>query len=355
MKKTLSILFIMAIFILTVFTVQVKAVALDNIQISTDKEIVNPGSEITLTINFGKDLGSYTFDVAYDSNLLEYVSTDAGTPNDDKTKVRIVYYDSSGGTNPKSSMQVKFKAKEGITTSNPTNFAITAEGLANADASETYDDITVPIEKNIVVEPIYEDYEFTLTYTGNPVINEEKEMTLRLISSMGRYYDHARILAEAQTPEGANVKLLGTDENSLEHDLIDSGWGDPSGYKIGGDVDKVLNLRGIFDKEGEYTLTFKLIDRDNSDTVIATNNFTINVENKQPEVTLPEEPTEGTEQTPSEENTTTQNPQDNQTSNEQLPEQLPKTGYNIYIPIILSIILIIITVTVIYIKSRKIK
>ena len=26
---------------------------------------------------------------------------------------------------------------------------------------------------------------------------------------MGRYYDHARILAEAQTPEGANVKLLG--------------------------------------------------------------------------------------------------------------------------------------------------
>ena len=351
MKKFLSILLIMAILTMIFFVGNVKAAALDNIQISTDKEIVNPGSEIVLTINFGRDLGSYTFDVAYDSNLLEYVSTDAGTANDDKTKVRVVYYDSTGGTNPKSSMQVTFRAKEGLTTSNPTNFAITAEGLANADASETYDDIAVPIEKNIVVEPIYEDYEFTLTYTGNPIINEEKEMTLRLISTMGRYYDHARILAEVKTPEGANVKLLGTDENNLEHDLIDSGWGDPSGYEIGGDVDKVLNLRGIFDKEGQYTLTFKLIDRDNSDAVIATNDFTINVTTSQPEVTLPEEPTE---EMPSE-NITTENPETNNETNEQLPKELPRTGYNIVIPIILSVVLVLAVVAVAYLKSRKVK
>ncbi len=353
MKKILNVLLIMTILMMVFLVGNVKAIALDNVQISTDKEIVNPGNEITLTINFGKDLGAYTFNIAYDSNLLEYVSTDAGTPNDDKTRVRIVYYDSTGGSNPKSSMQVKFKAKEGLTTSNPTNFAITAEGLSNADASETYDDITVPIEKNIVVEPIYENYEFTLTYTGNPIINEEKEMTLRLISSMGRYYDHARILAEAQTPEGANVQLLGTDENSLEHDLIDSGWGEPSGYKIGGKVDKVLNLRGIFDKKGQYTLTFKLIDRDNSDAVIATNNFVINVESEQPEVTLPEEPSQ---EPTSGENTTPQNPETaNNQTNEQLPEELPRTGYNLYIPIILSIILILVVVIVAYIKNRKVK
>lgn len=354
MKKILSVLLIMAILLSIIFIGNVNAASLDNIQISTDKDIVNPGSEIVLTIDFGKELGSYTFDIAYDSNLFEFVNADAGTPNDDKTKVRVVYYDSSGGTNPKSSMNVTFRAKDGLTTSNPTNFAITAEGLANADASETYDDITTPIEKNIVVEPVYENYEFTLTYTGNPVVNEEKEMTLRLISSMGRYYDHARILAEVQTPEGANVELVGTDENNLEHDLIDSGWGDPSGYKIGGDVNKVLNLRGIFDKEGQYTLTFKLIDRDNSDTVIATNNFVIDVSTSQPEVTLPEEPTE----TPSEENTTIETPitNNNQTStNEQLPTQLPKTGYNIYIPIILSIILMLTVAIVAFIKGRKIK
>ena len=116
---------------------------------------------------------------------------------------------------------------------------------------------------------------------------------------------------------------------------------------------KVLNLRGIFDKEGQYTLTFKLIDRDNSDTVIATNNFVINVESEQPEVTLPEEPT----QEPTvEENTTTQNPEtNNNQTNEQLPEELPRTGYNLYIPVILSIIFIFVAVTVAYIKNRKTK
>ena len=45
-------------------------------------------------------------------------------------------------------------------------------------------------------------------------------------------------------------------------------------------MNQVLNLRGIFDTVGQYTVTFKLIDRDNSDTVIATNSFTINVEDK---------------------------------------------------------------------------
>ena len=32
------------------------------------------------------------------------------------------------------------------------------EGLANADASVRYDDITTPIIKNLIVEPAYEDY-----------------------------------------------------------------------------------------------------------------------------------------------------------------------------------------------------
>ena len=45
-------------------------------------------------------------------------------------------------------------------------------------------------------------------------------------------------------------------------------------------MNQVLNLRGIFDTVGQYTVTFKLIDRDNSDTVIAANSFTINVEDK---------------------------------------------------------------------------
>ena len=351
MKKFFKTIFVMSFILLGILVGKSNAAALDAIQINTNKEIVNPGSEFVLNINFGKPLGAYTFDINYDNNLLEFVSTDGGTENDNGTRVRIVYYDSSGGSNPKESMNVTFKAKEGIETSNPTDFSITAEGLSNPDASESYDDITVPIKKSITVEPKYEDYKFELTYSGNPIINEEKEMTLTLSSAMGRFYDHSRILAEATTPNNGNVQLLGTDENQLEHDLIDSGWGDVSGDKIGGNVTKTLNLRGIFDTAGQYTITFKLIDRDNSDSVIAENSFTINVEEKQ--IIPPTEENPPTE-IPSENNpnnVTEGQVQGNNTEND-LPKELPKTGYNYYA--IFGITILVIGLAV-YILRRKSK
>lgn len=354
MKKiinTLLILTILFAFILFINTNPVEAAALDDIEISTNKDTVNPGDTITLTITFGKPLGAYTFDIAYDNNLLEYVETDGGTPNDNGTRVRVVFYDSTGGTNPKNSMRITFKAKEGIITSNPTDLAVTAEGLSNPDASESYDDITIALEKNIVVEPRYEDYKFDLTYTGGPIVNSEKEMVLSLTSSMGKNYDHARIIAEAVTPDGGNVQLKGTDETQTEYDLIDNGWGDPSGYKIGGqNVNKVLNLRGIFDKAGEYTITFKLIDRDSSDAVVAENSFKIAVTDI--ETTPPEEETQtpenGAEGTTGEENNTQVN-----NGEENLPAQLPKTGMNIYIPIVVVLIAIISTSLYMIMKKRK--
>ena len=347
MKKifnTLLILSILFAFILLFNPNSVQAVALDDIEISTNKDTVNPGDTITLTITFGKPLGAYTFDIVYDNNLLEYMETDGGTPNDNGTRVRVVFYDSTGGSSPKESMHITFKAKEGIMTSNPTDLAVTAEGLANPDASENYDDITIALEKNIVVEPRYEDYKFDLSYTGEPIVNSEKEMVLSLSSSMGKNYDHARIILDAATPDGGNVQMKGTDETQTEYDLIDSGWGDPSGYAIGGqNVNKVLNLRAIFDKVGEYKLTFKLIDRDNSDAVIAENTFTVTVtdtETTPPEEETPENETEGT----IEENMTN-------TTEENLPNQLPKTGINLYIPIV--VIMIAIMSTSLYIRMKK--
>ena len=350
MKKILSILTILTILTLLFSSIligKVYAVPLDTITLDVDKTTVNPGDNVTLNINFGKVLGAYTFDIAYDNKLLEYVSCEGGTPNDNGTRVRVVFYDSTGGTSPRESMTITFKAKEGIITSNPTDLSITAEGLSNPDASESYDDIVVPLEKNLIVEPKYEDYKFDLAYTGNPIINEEKEMVLSLTSSMGKNYDHARIIAEATTPDGGNVQLLGTDEQQTEYDLIDSGWGDPSGYQIGGqNVNKVLNLRGIFDKSGEYTITFKLIDRDNSDAVIAENSFKITA--TETEQTPPAEEVE-TPENNNQQNAGQTGGQNN--AEENLPTQLPKTGMNIYIPI--AIILIGIISTSLYIKMKK--
>ena len=130
-------------------------------------------------------------------------------------------------------MSVTFRAKADITTSNPTEFTVTADGLSNADASVTYDDITIPIIKNVTVEPQYVNYTLKLEHTGDIIKNEEKEMKLSYSSTMGRYYEHARLIAEATTPTGATIKLVGTDQANLEHDNIQSGWGDAQGYKIG--------------------------------------------------------------------------------------------------------------------------
>ena len=343
MKRFLSILMIAVILSTTIFIGQVNAqsVPLNSVTLDTSKQTIHPGETVTLTINFGTDLGAYTFDIAYDNKLLEYVSVDGGTPNDNGTRVRVTFYDSTGGTAPRTNMSITFKAKEGIITSNPTDLSVTAEGLANADASQEYDDIGVPIVKNIVVEPIYQDYDIELTYTGDVIENVEKEMTLRISSALGKNYEHARIIAEATTPSGGQVTLKGTDEQQLEHDIIQSGWGDASGYEIGGqNVEKVLSLRGLFTKAGAYTVKIILIDRDSSDAEIVSKTFSITALAEQTGDTSDEE------NIPAEEENTTQNEQ-----TENLPQTLPKTGRNIFIPIVVVIIAVTSIIAVIKRKN----
>ncbi len=357
MKKIVSIISILMIISVAIFTGNVYADQLNSINVETSKDLVRPGEEVRVNVDFGQALGSYTVDIAYDNSIFEYVSAEGGTPNDTGTKVRVVFYDSTGGTNPRTTMSVTFRAKEDLTTSNPTEFNVTAEGLANSDASVNYDDITTPITKNVTVEPQYVDYTLNLeSVNGELVKGQENEMKLSYSSPMGKYYDKARLVAEA-TGTG-DVQLIGTDEQSLDHDIIESGWGEEQGYAIGGkDVSQVLNVRGIFSEAGDYQITLKLIDRDNSDTVIAekTFDFTV-VEQAQ---TTP--PTTGgtnngtTETTPEEEITPPVEVEENVTENiteNTMPTKLPKTGTNIYLPI--STILAILTGTIIYYNKKKI-
>ena len=354
MKKFLSIISLISILFFTLFINKSFAnQQLDSVTLDVNQSTVHPGETVTLTINFGVELGSYTFDVAYDNSLLEYVSCEGGTPSDNGTRVRVTFYDSSGGTNPRTSMSVTFKAKEGIITSNPTDLSVTAEGLANKDASVQYDDIGIPIVKNIVVEPIFEDYNITLSYSGDIIANQDKAMTLTISSRLGKNYEHARIVAEATTPDGGQVTLKGTDEQQLEHDLIQSGWGDASGYELGGqNVNKTLALTGNFTKAGSYSIKIKIIDRDSSDSEIASKTFDLTVLDETSSGSNNDENITGnivnnTTNTPS----TTDNSIINNATEENLPKTLPKTGRNLYIPIIIAIVIISIAI---YASKRKI-
>lgn len=344
MKKIISVIIMLILFTVLIFVGSTYAASLDTVSVDTNKTLVHPGEEVKVTVNFGTDLGAYTVNIDYDNNLFEYVSTEGGTVNHTGDKVKVVFYDSTGGTNPRNNMSVTFRAKADITTSNPTEFSVTLEGLANSDASVTYDDITTPIVKNVTVEPQYVDYTLKLEHTGDIMKEKENSMTLSYSSPMGRYYEHARLIAEATTPAGATVQLLGTDQAGLEHDIIQSGWGDAQGYKIGGrDVSQVLNVKGIFSELGNYTITLKLIDRDHSDTVIAEKTF--NFTAVEPGTTTPDTTPNNPEETitpPAEETEKTQ---------ETLPTKLPKTGSNIYIPII--VVLVALLSSYIYFNKRK--
>lgn len=326
MKKLISAITISIVLFISFLSINVYADSLNTIDISTDKQTVHPGQTVKVNVNFGEDLGAYTVDIAYDSNLFEYVSSEGGTENDNGTRVRVYYFDQTGGSSPRRNMSVTFKAKDNILTSNPTEFSITAEGLASPDASVTYDDITTPIIKDVVVEPEYVDYKIGLQYTGDVIENKEREMKIVVSSPMGKNYEHTRILAEATSTTGGTVKLITIDSQGLENDMIQSGWGDPAGDQIGGkDVIKELMVRGLFTRAGDYEVTLKLIDRDNSDAVIASSTTTVNV--KTEAAVTPPETNNPENNTPS---TTEPEKNDTATETKEEPTKLPKTGNTIY-------------------------
>lgn len=334
MKKLLSIMAILLILFTITFTTPIYAASLDSIDITTSKQTVHPGETVKVNVAFGTELGSYTVDIAYDNNLFDYVSSEGGTENDNGTRVRVYYFDQTGGSSPRNSMSVTFKAKANIITSNPTDFSITAEGLANADASVTYDDISVPIVKNVIVEPNYVDYSIDLKYTGEVIKNEEKNMKITISSTMGKNYEHTRLIAEVVAPNGGDVQLIGKDSQGLDHDIIQSGWGDASGDPIGGkDVVKELDVKGLFNTAGDYAITLKLIDRDSSDATIASKTFQVAVKEKASEA-APE--------------TNTENKNETVTT----PNTLPKTGGTIYV-VMLSTMAVLITAYIIVSKKHE--
>lgn len=344
MKKIISIFIVIAILSMITLVPISQAAALDTIDVKTNKITVRPGEEVILTINFGQNLGAYTFNIDYDDDVFDYVSVDGGTTNVVNDKVKVTFYDSTGGTNPRNSMSAIFKAKADITTSNPTEFTVTAEGLANPDASVQFDDITTPIVKNLTVEPEYMDYTINLDYSGDIEKGKEKAMTLSYSSPMGRYYEHARLIAEATAPTGATVQLLAKDQSNLEHDIIQSGWGDAQGSKIGGkDVEQILQTRAIFSEEGNYKVTLKLIDRDNSDSIIAEKQFNFSIS----EVQTPTTP----DTTPTTPGTTTDSKDEVIKEAEETPKKLPKTGVDLYLPI--TAILIVLVSGYVYFNKKK--
>ena len=358
-KKILSVLVILA-FLFFTFQISSNAasIPLNSLDVSVSETKIRPGENVTVTINFGTDLGAYTFDVAYDNNIFEYVSSEGGTENDDGTRVRVTFYDSSGGSSPRTNMSVTFKAKDSIVTTNPTDFSVTGEGLANADASQEYDDITTPVKKNVTVEPDYKDYTITLNYSGNIIINEAKEMELVTKSAMGKNYDNLKLTAEvvSKPSDDATVKLVATTKTRQEVDLIQEAWGEIDGYELGGkNVEQILAIAGTFSASGDYKIKFSILDKDSGNAEIATKTVDLTAKTQ---AMIDEE---NKDETPGNDNAGESNPSgdngnesnnDKENADKEKPETLPKTGMTKY-GAILTVLAVLGTSYVVLQNTRK--
>lgn len=356
MNKIIKLISAMSVIVGILFSLQVEAAELSNFSIFVTKTEMEPGQNIKMTINFGEDMSKYIVDVAYDNKLFGFGSVTGGTATDDGQKIRIDFEDPTLGSNSSNQAVLILQAKTDIITTVPTDFSVTANTLVSGDGNTRFDDITIPVVHEVIIKPVYTDYEMELVYPSELRAVRENAMTLNITSSLGENFNKTRIIAEAKTPDGETVKLLGKDYDNEDFDLIQNGYGDPSGDQIGGsNVLKSIDFNAVFSEKGEYEVTFKLINREDSDNVIVQETVTFDVIEQliipgtPLEPATPTEPDEELETNGNEEEEEEEEPEiEAQTEEDEndeeieieeteIPEELPEAGNSKYASLITTL------------------
>ena len=175
---------------------------------------------------------------------------------------------------------------------------------------------------NLLYMPIVkaaDEYEFKLEYTGDIVVNEQKEATVILSGTDATSYTKVRIKVEISGP--GTAKVLATDTEGNEYDIAEIGyWGPETGFEVGGTFENKTPIKATFSAAGTYEIKLSLINLDDNDAVVASRTETIEV---------------------LEDNSNIQNEVNNTTNN--TVEELPKTGtsvveYIIYAGIFITIV-----------------
>ena len=86
-----------------------------------------------------------------------------------------------------------------------------------------------------------------------------------------------------QSPEGSSPRIMATDTQGQAWNLAEVGqWGPPEGFPVAAGYDVTTGLTLTFDKEGEYTAAFQLVDLSNGNAVLAEASCTVNVTAEEP-------------------------------------------------------------------------
>ena len=369
MKKYITSICIVLVLMISILSGKSYAISLDNLNVNLDKTVVRPGENIEIKIYFGALLEEYIFNIAYDNKIFEYVSSEGGDAIDQGNIVELKFSKKENDYS-KDHISLIFKAKNDITTSNPTNFAVTGKNFKIENSDEYVDNMDSSISKEVLVEPEYEDYVINLDYEAEEIIaNKETNMQISITSNIGRYYEKAKLFAKVTPTDSTSRMIAINEEDKKEYDLFKTFWKD-DGYKIGGkDVTQVLNVTTMFEKSGEYSVTLNLVDGENNDNIIVSKTVNLlvnenledgnsnNIANNDLNTTNIINNIENTNiasDVSAIENSNINLKGENsnvQTNTNTVPNMLPKTGSNIYIPILIITLLII--SLIIYINNKN--
>lgn len=280
MKKSLAKVGVLVLLFLSI-QINCFAESLENLKIDLDKNIVHPNEEVTLKIDFGRNLSEFEINIAYDRNLFTYYSANKDINLYDNGDIASITYPTMSTKEPVSEIEITFKAKEQIQTTNPTDLKVTIQNIKDSSSGELLENPILPIENKLIVEPIYKDYQFLLEYDDALIPNKDINMKLILKSDMGQIYKNAKIYATITNEVEGEVQMNATDLLGNDYNILKDGFGGKYGESIGGlNVSKELNLNTRFSDIGNYKVLFELRDLNNSDFVIASQTFNLKVEDE---------------------------------------------------------------------------
>jgi len=181
-------------------------------------------------------------------------------------------------------------------------------------------------------------YNFEINYTGNIIEDEDKNATVVLEGTNATPYTNVRIKVDFVSGPSTPT-IIAYDTSGIGYNIVEFGyWGPEAGFAVGGTFRNETPILARYLDPGTYVVRLSLVDVNNNETVITSEEFTQTVLASTP-----------TEESPAG-NTIVNNIETNNVINNTISE-IPQTGVSIwvYIGTILAVIAII------YVVSKLIK
>lgn len=164
-----------------------------------------------------------------------------------------------------------------------------------------------------------DNFNFAINYTGNIMEGEAKDAVVVLEGTDATVYSNALIKVELVSGP-STPKITAKDTSGIEYNIMELGyWGPPGGFAVGNTFKNETPVIATYSDPGTYVIRLSLIDKNSSDRVIVSQEFTQVVE----AAPVSPEPVENTVV--------------NETTN--IVEEIPQTGTSIWTYFIIAVII----------------